>query len=158
MHAVLKRGKKASKSPQWTNVVTCIETNFFQTSDDGGPSTFISMWSDLQKRGALKFVKNAVFVFFMALTMILKQIEEPDGSIPHEKIFAAMENDPIVILWDEIVGNTLSHEDSSFLRKELVTSFANTWGVGIALRRNNELKDKNRDKIPFRGTLLPRKN
>lgn len=119
------------------------------------PSSDIWSWTESQNRGGLKFIGEPVWCFLMALSGLLSKLEGNDGSLLHEEVLKAVINDDVlVVLWGEIVGDSLCAEDSEFLLCKVCYYFTNTWGEGIASRRKNAIPKLTRDKNTLRASLL----
>jgi len=144
-----------SNDKKWNSIVTCITENFLTGPLVSAPSSEVTEWTEAVDRGGLKLIKEKVFVFLMALSTILVKVEEDTGNVMHEKVMASVKEDPILLLWDDIIEGSLSTEDSDFLLGKICYFFVNTWGAGVALRRKNEALGVT-DKAPFRSTLLPK--
>lgn len=125
------------------NVKECILLKFARI---GGPSVADKKnpqyWTSLLNQKSLFFLHEEALPFFVELCKLLQKLETADGTLNHATVMEnIVETRCLTIMWDCIVDNCLSEEESFNFMVKVVKSMTNTFGKGMTLRRmNNKAK------------------
>jgi len=103
------KAMRARKSAYWKEILGTITTRFVKGGLAPSSAESIELWTAAIDRGGHTYVSSDAFNFFIALAPILQEMEERDGSLGHEAVYAKVFNTPSLIsLWDIAVGNSLT--------------------------------------------------
>lgn len=125
------------------SVIKTVRANFLvSSSDDVNSADEIFMeWTAAQDRGKLLKINSKALQFFIVLGSIVKPLEHFDGSlILNEVVDKISEHPQILLMWEELIAETLSKKVSFKLLYSLVEYFCNTWRSGIVRRRMDEIQ------------------
>ncbi|KAK3932319.1 Zinc finger and BTB domain-containing protein 6 [Frankliniella fusca] len=114
-------------------------------------------WTKQLDRGRLLYITVPCQRFFISLTQIVYQNESNNGSIDYDLIIKLVSNCDTSILWDNVIGDSLSEEMSVGLMNDVVSAFCKACGRGIARRRLNALREKPIISMPTRHAVASRK-
>jgi len=150
--SIFRKGRK--KSGRWVGVLECVKDRLLAGELLGKPMNEIVAWTESLDRGGLLYINGKVYEFLMALSAILKDLEEPNGTIKFKNVLHSVKKDKVMSdLWKEIVGDSLNGTDTEFLLENLCEFFLNAWGKGVEKRHLNALQDRAKGKVPLRAAL-----
>lgn len=152
---ILKRASQ-STAPDWQDIKAVTLSRFVTGSLADAPPDEIGAWTAVRDRGGLKHISHSVWVYLMGVSGVLKAAEEDDGSVLHARVWSLVRKDEgLQSLWSDCVGD-LNCAASEILQELVVTTFSNTWGQGVRMRRMNQLVVKASNNVSLRGGLAGR--
>lgn len=148
-------------SEETENLLFTIRNNFLITSFSDSPEPELRAWTDAQDRGGLSKITSDMLNFFVALGNTVKDLERANGSLLTDDVINTVcATKSLVFLWDDIIKQTLSENESFNLLYALVLQFCVTWRKGIISRRMDQFKrsnavtDSTSGGVAFRAKLI----
>jgi len=147
---------------QSTRIVTVIKSRFIAGDEAEAPDAVLMEWTISQDRGKLIKISAQALDFFVYLGKTVQALEHLDGSLWIDEVIEKVSDSPhLIILWDGIVKDSLSQEESFQLLYALCHHFCITWRNGIISRRMDEICRTNcktdkfgKDGVAFRAKLV----
>lgn len=142
------RGAFKIKNPnhEWLKVIDVVKNYLVcgKFSLAPPPEKDLRAWTETQDRGGLIKISAGLLDFYLELAPTVKCMEHLNGSLLIDEVIEkVLENNKLMIMWSELVKQSLSQESSFKLLHALLTYFCNTWRRGIITRRLDELSAAN---------------
>jgi hypothetical protein len=157
MRGYLKIARRAQKSVTWKSVATALKTNILIDRPMGDMDAD-SEWTKDVDRGSLLYISDECQHFFVALTKIVFESEQRDGSIDYEAVIKRVSESELSVEWGNIISDSLPEIVSVNLMNDVVLCFCRTCGRGFAKKRLNFLKNRPSVSMPTRHLVASHKN
>ncbi|XP_026283479.2 uncharacterized protein LOC113209924 [Frankliniella occidentalis] len=143
--------KKENRTEEHIRYLGVLKSQFLIGEFCCAPDKELMAWTLSQDRGGLKKINAKALDLFVALGIIVKDLEHFDGSLYLNEVFEKVTTSPDILLkWDDIIRDLLPKKESWSLLYGLCYYFSNTWRSGIVSRRKDELST--RKDAPKHGT------
>lgn len=137
--SVLRPLMKSRLGEEQERLVSTIRQNILVADLADAPDAELVAWTETQDRGGLSKVTGKVLDFFVELGKIATVTERKDGSLLNEEFIEKVCCSRVVVLmWDDIIKNSLPSIQSFDLLHKLILKFTYTWRTGIVGRRMDE--------------------
>ncbi|KAK3929143.1 Transcriptional regulator CRZ1 [Frankliniella fusca] len=158
MRGFLRSGKRYSKNAEWCAIVNCIESRIREGNGVPLCCQADRAWTDELNRKSLFFIGAPGMEFFVALTAVLYNIESDEsGKFKDDVVLKDVFADSVcILLWDELIGNSLTEVVALRFLKGVVKSYTDTYGRGVAYKKLNTHLKKSFAAISLRHGLAPR--
>lgn len=135
-------------------LIYAIRNNFLITSWADAPDDVLMAWTEAQDRGGLLKINKQVLQFFVLLGKLVSPLERLCGSVlVSEVIEKVCGSRDIILLWDDIVKDTLCQEESFELLHELCCHYCVTHRNGVMSRLKDEWAQKRMEQKHGTGGL-----
>lgn len=154
MKGYLRMAFRFSKSATWAKVKAALSSKVLSDSavDDQD-----ALWTKKLNRGGLVFITSECQKFMLALTKIVFSCEERNGSINYDRVIQEVSTSQAIILWDNMIFDSLPPTVSTNLMNDVISSFSRTCVRGFAKRRLNFLRQRPLINMPTRHRVARRK-
>lgn len=156
LKGICRMGRRYPNNLVYQRMVSAIRDNMLEGSNFTCENND-KFWTECLSRGALTFVNGPILEFFVGVFKAVSACEQTDGSVLHDDVLEKVMISPVRLIWDNVVGSSLSEEESLSLMAKVVQSFAQTSGKGIVKRRLNVIA-ANRPQVSMnlRHAVAPR--
>ena len=146
------------KYEKWNNVIEVIRSHFLIGELADAPEEELMEWTKKQDRGGLLVIGDKALTFFSQVGLIAEDIETPAGDVDFESLKAKVLCSETYYVWDGLIKDELPRVDSNFLLDLCCKHFCNTWGVGTAKMKMNQIFSKGTDSSTLRPSLMKKKS
>ncbi|XP_034236291.1 uncharacterized protein LOC117642325 [Thrips palmi] len=147
-------------SKTWVKYCAVLRDNLlFKSGSEAAKrcSDEVRHFSESKDRGGYKHVNDDTFQFFLSVFILLHSSESEYGSLPPNVIDnSILVSEVILCLWDELVGNDLTQDESLDLLIQICQSCVKVTVKGIIKRRINQHLKKAQNSVPLRALMAPK--
>lgn len=160
MRGFIRMAYRHKTNKDWCAILETIRTRIEEGDGVQRAAEGDRAWTEERNRKSLFFMGALAMDFFVSLTQILYNIESDEsGNFKDETVINAVYEDSVtIILWDELVGTSLSSSLSVRFLKGVVKSFTQTYGRGVGYKKLNSHLKKAYAAITLRHSVAPRQS
>ena len=146
------------KYTKWNKITEVIRSHFLIGDLAFSPDEELIEWTKKQDRGGLLYLGDKALTFFTEVGLMSEELTSPAGDLDFDAVKTKILSGQVYYIWDSLIqGELESRADSELLLDLCIKHFCNTWGVGTAKMKLNEMHSKGTDNATLRPSLMKKK-